>query len=296
MAKNNEILDRVKNILPSDEQVLDYHKTTSGERRKETPRLYLSIHTNKRNLFVKYSLKEDTNIFQREYDALVKLEENGFITPKPIGLIDRGIILTFVGGKPIEENIIQSGLSKNLDLLIDAIFQISKFHIKHICNPREEDVDEIYKKITGATISIKQRELIRHTKFGFTHGDLDPFNTFFDPKKRKFGLIDWEDFREDGIQILDVIHFIVMLGVIVNPKCAHDKLYEKIFNKYEGNVYLHLLKVYSQETKTSFSEILRFIPTYCDAQNYRLNKANRDTTPFLYNKFKEIYYEREQDI
>ena len=95
----------------------------------------------------------------------------------------------------------------------------------------------------------------------------------------------WEDFREDGIQVLDIIHFVVMLGVIANPKCGHDFLYENVFGEREGNIYLHLLRTYCNETKTSLSKLLEFIPIYCDAQNYRLIKAGRDTTPFLYNKF-----------
>ena len=103
MAKSDEILDKVKTILPDDEQILDCYQTNSGDRRNEKPRIYLSLRTSKRNLFVKYSLKERPDIFQREYDALAKQEEKGFITPKPIGLIDRGIVLSFIDGQPIEE-------------------------------------------------------------------------------------------------------------------------------------------------------------------------------------------------
>lgn len=293
MAKSDEILDKVKTILPDDEQILDCNQTNSGGRRNEKPRIYLSLRTSKRSLFVKYSLKERPNIFQREYDALAKQEENGFIIPKPIGLIDRGIVLSFVDGQPIEEIIIQSGLSENLDLLIDAVIAIARFHIKHTYNPREEDVGKIYKEVTKVAMSDKQENLLKHARFGFTHGDLDPFNTFFDSSKRRFSLIDWEDFREVGIQVLDIIHFVVMLGVIANPKCGHDFLYENVFGERKGNIYLHLLRTYCNETKTSFSKLLEFIPIYCDAQNYRLIKAGRDTTPFLYNKFKEIYYEKE---
>lgn len=293
MAKSDEILDKVKTILPDDEQILDCYQTNSGDRRNEKPRIYLSLRTSKRNLFVKYSLKERPNVFQREYDALAKQEENGFIVPKPIGLIDRGIVLSFIDGQPIEERVIQSGLSENLDLLMDAVIAIAGFHIKHVRNLREEDVGKIYKEVTKVAMPDKQENLLKHARFGFTHGDLDPFNTFVDSKKRRFSLIDWEDFREDGIQALDIIHFIVMLGVIANPKCEYNNLYEKIFSRYGENVYLHLLRTYSDETKTSFSKLLEFIPLYCDAQNYRLIKAGRDTTPFLYNKFKEIYYEKE---
>jgi len=89
---------------------------------------------------------------------------------------------------------------------------------------------------------------------------------------------------------------VVMLGVITNPKSPYEKLYEKVFGSYINNPYLKLLDVYCKNSYSSLDIILKFIPMYCDAQNFRLIKADRDTKPFLYNKFREIYYERQKSI
>lgn len=289
MVNAKNILSELKKALSDNEEVIEFNDFLSGGKRKKEYRIYLTVRTNKRGLFVKYDPMARPDTFEKEYNALTRINSNGFLTPQPIKLIDKGIVMSEITGVSLEEIVKRNGLKQSLKLLTDAVMHIALFHKKHTHRLEKGDMEKIYREVTGKRAHIEIKIVIDQASFGFTHGDLDPFNTFYDAKKSEFGLIDWEDFHENGIQELDALHFVTMLGVITNPKVSYQELYRIIFEKHKKNPYLGLLTRYCEERSALLTTILELIPVYCDVQNYRLIKAQRDTKVFLYNEFKKLY-------
>lgn len=291
MVNIKNILNELKKALSDEEEIIEFNDFLSGGKRKNEYRIYLTVRTNKRSLFVKYDPNARSDTFVREYNALTKISSNGFFTPQPIKLISKGIVMSAITGMSLEETVKKNGLKPSLRLLTIAVLHIAAFHKKHTYQLEKNGKEKIYREVTGKRAHVKIKTAIDQANFGFTHGDLDPFNTFYDVEKSEFGLIDWEDFRENGIQELDALHFVTMLGIIVNPGVSCRELYGIIFEKHKKNPYMGLLIRYCEERPVLLMTILALIPVYCDTQNYRLIRAQRDTKTFLYNEFKKLYYE-----
>jgi len=282
-------LNKLKETLLDDEIIVASKRLPSGDKRKEGHRIYLTVHTDKRNLFVKYDPAAASGAFKREYGALMKVSLDEFIVPQPIKLMDNGIVMSEVAGVSIEKTVKKNGLEQSLELLTGAVINIANFHKNHTCRARKKGNEEIYKKITGKKADADAKTAIDQANFGFMHGDLDPFNMLYSAEEKKLGLIDWENFREDGIQELDALHFIIMLGVIANPKISWRELYGIIFKKNKENPYLNLLERYCAKRSVPMRTTLGLIPIYCETQNHRLAEAQRDTKKFLYNDFKKLH-------
>lgn len=288
------ILEDIKETFEDGEKIITADCLFPKSKRKQASRTYIVIHTDRRELFLKYAPEAKSGEFKKEYEALKKVSSEEFVTPKPIKVFNKGIVVSKVSGNLFNKMISECGLSQEVRLLVrQAITHLSSFHIE---NTRRVlmtvNLDDLYKDLTGAEISAETRGFLGQANIGFTHGDFDPFNILLLDKKTPglFGLVDWEDFRENGIQELDALHFVTMLCVILNPNASHKELFEIMFKK-QGSFYLDLLKVYCDKRKTSLSEILKIIPVYCDTQNHRLTRAHRNTDDFLYNDFKKIYHE-----
>jgi hypothetical protein len=253
----------------------------SGEKRKGDSRVYVNIWKDNQNIFIKYTPKSTTEKLQKEFSILKTLEDNKYFrTPRCIGIINNGIVMSFVSGNSLENKLTSEGLLKCKNLLKNIIKQIGLFHK----NNRGS------KNITDIPIS---PSLQSHIHIGYTHGDLDPFNLLIDDLEKLPGLIDWEDFNPTGIQELDALHFVIMSGLILNPNINHEMLYNMIFNKKIENPYTNLFNVYCKTTNQSIEIIKKLLPVYCDVQNKRLVDVKRDTTQFLYTTFKKLYYDHE---
>jgi len=290
-----QILDAVRSILIEDERIVTSDHFFSSGKRKARSRVYVIIHTNKRDLFVKYDQIAKSNAFEKEYQSLEKVSSNGFSIPQPIGLINKGIVMSTIKGTSLETIIKHDGLIKSIGVLNNAVIQMTMFHRKYAIQTKKSVVQKLnHSAIDDEIFSLAQIPL-NEINLGFIHGDLDPFNTFFDSTSSSFGLIDWEDFSEFGIQELDALHFVAITGVIANPFISHQKLYDVVFGNHEPNPYLKLLQTYCRERPSSLKTILKLVPTYCDIQNDRLKKAKRNTDNFLYNEFKSIYNESKLD-
>ena len=256
------IIEKLSSIFPG-EKFGQPHCFTSSGKRKENPRIYITIKKGNSDIFVKYSQNSDSNIFKKEYSNLETLKSiQNFRIPKPLALLDSGVVTTHISGTSLEKKLISEGLIKCTDLLEETIENIASFH-----------------KNNRGSLGV-----------GYAHGDLDPFNILVDEQERPVGLIDWEDFSTEGIQELDAIHFITMLGVILNPQMKHDDLYFHMFNENK-NVYNELLGIYCKITGQPIKKLKELVPVYCDYQNKRLCDVGRDTKPFLYTTFKNLYYE-----
>lgn len=289
----NKILKDIKTLLDDDEEIGGGSFFLSGEKRKQAPRVYTTVHTDRRDFFVKSATDlAGREGLRREYETLSRLRIKGFQTPRPFELFNWGMVMLKLNGTSLDRKIEKVPISFELRSSLErVILCISLFHLNARGDmPTTTSLEKTYKELTGKDISSETMNLMTQASLGFTHGDLDPFNLLLtDSPDSELALIDWEDFRQDGVQELDIINFIIMLAVVMNPNVSHRDLYDIVFKS--GGLYMDLLQTYCSERGISLSTIQQFVPMYCDTQNYRLTKANRSTEEFLYNVFKECFYD-----
>jgi hypothetical protein len=284
--KAEEVLVNLEPIFLENETVEETKMFFSGDKRKQDPRQYLTVKTSIRELFVK--IGSDEKSLQREFDALKKIgSSSGFLLARPLHLFPWCVITSYISGIPLDQVLVTKNDYQTLKKVVEAI---AVFHEENANRGDiRHDLGDIYLMATGKKLSADTKKIVIDSKIGGYHGDLDPFNVLLVNEVSGFALIDWEDYRSYGMQELDILHFISMLSLIENPEMSYSELYDTIFSN-SGNLYSELLKIYCQERKMSFSSVLKFIPVYCDAQNFRLKRAGRDTDNFLYNDFKKKYY------
>ena len=194
---------------------------------------------------------------------------------------------TYIPGTPLNEAVATKSDDRTIKKVVETI---AVFHEKNANeSSSRHNLGDIYLKATGKKLTTDTQKFVIDSKVGSYHGDLDPFNILLVNEGSEFALIDWEDYRTDGMQELDILHFISMLSLIENPGISYTELYDVTFSNTD-NQYYELLKIYCKERKISLANVLKFIPVYCDAQNLRLEEAGRDTDNFLYNDFKKKYY------
>ncbi len=267
----------------------------STGKRKTNKRVYIKIPINERVIFGKFLINRNDRMVIKEADMLGKISTNQFLIPEVILKLNNGFFMSAVPGVPIEIILKKQGISKSMKILEKAVKLIANFHqvteIKHI--PLKKKLN-IYLELTGkSSIDIKQKNLLKKVSVGYMHGDLDPFNMFFDTKTGNYGLIDWEDFTEKGFQELDILHFLIIIAVILYPNEDFISLYKKIFLKPTclNKIIVEVLNQYCTFRGKGLHSVINFLPIYCDAQINRLVKTNRNPKDFLYESFKNLFQE-----
>lgn len=268
----------------------------SRGKRKTNKRMYIRININGRIIFGKFPLSKNDKKVIKEADILEKIFISQFSIPEVILRVDNGFFMSAVGENPIEIILKKQGLSKSIKILEEAVRRIANFHqITKIRHTSLKEKLNIYSKLTDiSSVDIHQKDLFKKVSMGYTHGDLDPFNMFFDTKTNDYGLIDWEDFSEKGFQELDILHFLIMTAVILYPRGKLVSLYKKIFLKHTflSKVIMKLLYEYCRLRKKDINVIINLLPVYCDFQIQRLIKASRNPKDFLYQTFKKLFREK----
>jgi hypothetical protein len=181
-----------------------------------------------------------------------------------------------------------------MKILEEAVKLIANFHqateTRYI--PLKKKLN-IYSELTGkSSIDIQRKDLLKKVSVGYMHGDIDPFNMFFDTKTNNYGLIDWEDFTEEGLQELDILHFLIMTAVILYPGEGFIGLYERIFLKDIpiSKAFAELLFNYCQLRRKNIDTLINLLPIYCDFQIKRLLVSKRCPKDFIYPTFKKLFF------
>lgn len=265
----------------------------SAGKRKTNKRFYINAPINGCAIFGKFPADRNDGMVVKEANILKKISTNQFSIPKVVLKVKNGFFMSAVAGAPVEIVLKGRGLSKSIKILEKAVKLIANFHqateVKSMSIKRKLN---IYSELTGrSSIGIKQRGLLEKVSIGYMHGDLDPFNMFFDVKTGNYGLIDWEDFTKEGFQELDVLHFLIMAVVILYPGEGFTSLYEMIFlhGTPTNKIFMKLLSKYCQLRKKNMDTLINLLPIYCDFQIKRLVASKRDPSDFIYPTFKKLF-------
>ena len=262
----------------------------SKGKRKTRKRMYIQIHLDKQSIFGKFPLDIKDKSLVREAILLDRISVKEFLIPKVILKTNEGFFMSAINGLPIELDLKEKGLLKGMRILNEAVAKIARFHKK--TNVDKTDIGEIkIDSLLNEQSPSYKKEILSRINTGYTHGDLDPFNMFFDRKTDHFGLIDWEDFKKKGIQELDILHFLIMTAVILYPSDDYKTLYRKIFlkNTLLHRVFLKLIDIYCKIINQDANNIINLLPIYCDMQIQRLLNASRNPNDFLYKTFKNQF-------
>jgi len=267
-------------------------------KRKTSKRLYIKVSTKQGSIFGKFSKEKDKGI-AREAKILEKISVKQFYVPKVLLKVNNGFFMFAVKGYPMEFFLKDNRIKKSIKILEKAVSLMAKFHtateIQHISFKKKL---YIYSKLTGKfKVNDEQRKTVESVSIGYMHGDLDPFNMFFEKKTGDYALIDWENFCSDGFQELDILHFLIMTSVIFYPKENFKNLYTKIFiaNTDINKIFNKLLDTYCKLRKKNKNQIMKLLPIYCDFQIKRLLRTKRNPQNFVYPVFKKLFYETQRN-
>lgn len=294
--KIEKLLEKLGRKINIGSSSLFWNVSYSQGKRKTNKRMYIKIEINGQTIFGKFPLNKNDKMVEKEARTLEKISITQFSIPKVILKTEGGFFMSPIKGSPIEIILQKQGLSKSLKILEKAIVLIAKFHqITEIHNLSLRKKLNICLKLTRQPLcNLGKNFLLKEISIGYMHGDLDPFNMFFNKENNNYGLIDWEDFTERGFQELDILHFLMMIGVILYPKKKFIPLYQDIFlkNTILNNIIMKLLDKYCQLRKKNLKTIINWLPIYCAYQINRLIKTGRSPRNFLYKTFREQFQEK----
>lgn len=242
----------------------------SGNLRNESPRIYLSVSPSQEvgeKYFVKIPMHSKDSVLY-EAEVLKSKDTTPFKVAQPLEIIEgKSIVFEYIKGTHFDEYLKEKRKSGNWRMLNgDAnlekiVTTLAKFHEKNI---KEEDA--------------------RGGNVGFTHQDFDPFNILITKDSGEVVLFDWEDFNESGYQILDLIHFIMMSGVIYFPEISKNKLANAIISDTTefASFARGVIEMYSKNRNVNPNIFASYLPVYAEAQIERLERNNRDSNRFIY--------------
>lgn len=300
---NNEtkikiLIEKLRKKIDINSSSFSWSASYSQGKRETNKRMYIKIKIDDgRIIFGKFPLNKNDKMVKKEANTLQKISITQFSISNVILKTNGGFFMSTIKGNPIEIILQKQGLSKSLKIVERAVVRIANFHQATVIHdiPFMERLNIYSKLIIGKSLhNLQEGYLFKEVSVGYMHGDLDPFNMFFDKGSNSYGLIDWEDFNERGFQELDILHFLMMVGVILYPRKDFTALYQDIFlkNTFLHNTIMKLLYKYCQIQKKNLEVIINLLPIYCDYQNYRLIKAVRNPNNFLYKTFEELFQEK----
>lgn len=243
-------------------------------------RLYAKVKCEKNMYFVKSALTPGDKFYQKEqvtYRWLTKYHIG--IQPSLIKSFPPTNIFEFVDGKKLS-NLVYN--KKFREILNTVVIKIANFHSNS--NKRE--------KLNYKYAGFIRKNLLNSIHIGNMHGDLSPSNIIIRPNKEVV-IVDWEDFKVNGVCEFDIIHFFVMLGVVwftKNRKITNRKLAKLILSDIAfGKLVYSLSEQYCNLTNCDKENLIKLLPLYCKSQIIRLEENGRNSINFIYNSIiKEV--------
>jgi len=238
----------------------------SGVLRSEMSRVYVVLTPNSidgKKYFAKLPQRKNDIGPVTELSVLKSNQFSPLLTPRPIDVIGtNGIVFDYIEGSSLDKLIRSSDCyDSNTQILCSkAIIGLGKFHDK---------------------VLLREKEGLH---FGGTHNDFDPFNMLY-TRKDELYVIDWEDYQSDGIQESDLIHFIIMSGIIQFDGQSRSEQKNSIFRDKAFASFADSLinEYFSARSFVINKDCLRgAIKLYSENQITRLQKSGRNSELFIY--------------
>jgi len=130
-------------------------------------------------------------------------------------------------------------------------------------------------------------EALGAVRIGPTHGDLGPWNLRHDPATDEIALLDWEDYRDEGIQAVDVLNAVFTSLLVLRPEWRERGFGWLFAEAFERDPDLREfiaagLRRYADETDQEVRALVRLLPVFCVSMIRRIEAQGRSADGMYY--------------
>ncbi|MEZ0066898.1 hypothetical protein ABIA32_002911 [Streptacidiphilus sp. MAP12-20] len=288
------------------EALLTVHQSTDGAQagevsfrdwiprseRKQCQRLFVASSVAGVTRYVaKVPLDPDDAMVDREWEVLSGPVGTDLPRPRAVRKLDRGFVMTYVPSRDFPEALGADRPEARPRRLRTAVELAARLHTsgRGSATGRQPAADYL----PTADFPTATTDWINRASVGPTHGDLGPWNLRVDQDDR-VSLIDWEDYRPDGLPALDVLNLVLTAALIAYPdypELGFDRLFELVF--HEQNAFRdaadQALRHYAARTGQQVEGIIGLTPVFCRWMIRRIERQGRPTGHLFYGPFADRF-------
>jgi hypothetical protein len=297
-AADAALRTRAENMLLREAQTLGFNRPVKIEHwrpnsnRKEKVRHFATLISEGRpRLVAKLRTDPEDVKVSRERDVLIKLSSAGGSASQLYRSGgDEGFVMAFVPDEDLPIVFRRSSPRYRLDLvrtLIDTIWEFHRARLTRQIPLTETVLDDL---LGGWRPCDEACEALIAVPTGAMHGDLGPWNIRVCAESNELSILDWEDFRFEGLPALDVLNALLTLTLLVHPdhSAVNGKaLYRQTFIE-RGEMPLLLregLSRYAAMAGIEAAACLALTPVYCRGMLKRFEAEGRPTAHLFYIPF-----------
>jgi hypothetical protein len=148
--------------------------------------------------------------------------------------------------------------------------------------------------LKASTFGKQTAGAVERARIGHAHGDMGPWNIRYNPITRAVRIIDWEDYRPQGLPALDILNFVVTLPLLLYPEHAKerwDRLFDLAFcqsRKYR-TLAKASLSAWAARTGSSARDTMALLPAFCAAMVARIEQEGRSSRGMFFDTFAERF-------
>ncbi|OHD27726.1 MAG: hypothetical protein A2Y34_08835 [Spirochaetes bacterium GWC1_27_15] len=310
---DNDIKNILLNCYKKKYNIYDLDKTTfdleipNSARKHKVREFYILLYNNVRKLVLKLPTSKDDYKVINEYEILKKYNfyDNINMT-KIIEDYQNGFIMEYVPSENLAITINTLKRTKSLEIiLLNTSKSIALFHSYSTkYELMNKDIEKIITKVLPDTeinvtkyLNINKDDLIPLSNL---HGDLGIWNIRYDKLRNIISFIDWEDFQEVNIGILDLLNFIFTIPLALFEdyrEIGFYNLFELVFykDKYFKELIRLIFDEYCKIIKIPPKKILSFFPLYCQSMIFRIHSEGRSTENMFYKPFHDRFINEQEE-
>ncbi|MBS2548573.1 phosphotransferase [Catenulispora sp. NL8] len=293
-----------RNMIPTVEQALVRLRADSGwppnardlawwipdSARRQRQRLFVScLASDGAALVAKVPLDAADTMVDREREILRGPAPAGVRRPTLVHDLERGFVMTWVPDRDFPEALtaVESAddLRKLLEQAVDAMLPLHTGGAAGLGDGRA--VAHGYLGDLIETAGDAALEALTPTWIGPMHGDLGPWNIRWNSADGRLSLIDWEDYQQTGLPVVDLLNTVLTSALLIYPDYrtrGHDWLGEQILHS-DGpfrSAARSALRRYAHATGQSAVSAARLLPIACLWLHRRVEKQGRLTGHLFY--------------
>lgn len=275
-----------------DELTFDTWIPNSARQRRR--RLFVaSVVAGQRRLVAKLPLDPGDDMVLREWHCLQHLPGTAFRVAEPVAQAERGFVMRYVPDADAPVVLQPGGHDTAAELMTSLMDGMASLHGQASASqPEPGDVLEAY---LGPQTPIDERvaAALPRAPVGPTHGDLGLWNVRV-AEGRAVGVIDWEDYRTEGLPVLDVLNVVLTMALALVPDYrthGFDWLYDQTLGT-EGpftDLVRDGLDRYARAIQHSPADVMALFPLLCQWMLVRIAAQGRPTAHLVFTPFMRRY-------
>lgn len=283
----------------SDTDAVSFHSVVPTRNRQRMLRRFTTLSFRGKPLMVaKVSLDPDDGKVVAEHAILLKLGRGHFSATEALSRVPRGFVMRYVPGMDFADQFRMQADGADRARLVDIVVdEIVRFHTATKDARQITPAAQVACSYLGRSVPLDEavEEGLRRAVVGPAHGDLGPWNIRVDSGSAT--LIDWEDYRREGLPALDILNLAVTLALLVEQERS-ARTYEELFLQTFGTdsefraLASRAIRRWAERTGASARWTMALVPLFCYAMVRRIEAEGRDTAHMFFQPFARCFTQK----